>query len=78
MQTNQKSNFNIIFIDMMKKLNFEFFSLNSIDFRDFTIKTADHKKFFFFIECDLRSELRISDAKYDALSVFKLPFRFFF
>ena len=63
MQTNQRSDFNIIFMNMIRKLNFKFFNLNSIDFRDFTMRTANFKKIFFFIEFDLKSKLRIFDAK---------------
>ena len=45
MQTDQRSDFNIISMNMMRKLSLELFSLNSIDFRDFIMRTADHKKF---------------------------------
>ena len=44
-QTNQKSDFDIISIKIIKKFNFEFFSLNSIDFRNFIMRIVDYKEF---------------------------------
>ena len=44
-QTNQKSDFNIILMKIIKKFNFELFSLNSIDFKNFIMRIADYKKF---------------------------------
>ena len=44
-QADQNSDLNVIFMNMIRKFNLELFDLNFIEFREFIMKTADHKKF---------------------------------
>lgn len=48
---------------IIKKFSLKLFNFDSIEFQDFIMHIVDYKKFFFFIECDLKLKSKIYERK---------------